>query len=284
MLFACAALTLSDAGSKLLTGDYPLGQIVFVRCAVLLAMLLALAGLTAGGLRTLRPTRWRPQALRAALFILATFLYLGSLSILPLPVVAAVNFLSPLFVAVLAPWLLGEATSPRVWFAVACGLAGVMLVLAVPASIWRWAALLPVAAALAGALRDMSTRRVATQESTLSVVFTTTAAASVVSLLTLPWGWRMPPPLDLALFIAVGVGQGVAYYAQVHAYRVGQAATVTAIKYSTLVWALIFGYWFWGDVPGATTLAGAAIVIASSALLLTSRKTDRTAPLRPPSA
>jgi len=267
MLLACFLLTASDAGSKLLTQGYPLGQIVFVRAVVLLVMLAPIAP-RYGGWSALRPQRARPHLVRALLFVAATFLYLWSLKLLPLPVVAAVVFISPLLVTVLAPWLLGESGSGRGWLAVVLGLAGALLVLKLPTSGWSAAAAVPLAAAAAGALRDLSTRAAAKTESSLSIVLTTTVATVIISAATLPFGWTWPSAADSLLMLAVGIGQGIAYVAQVRSYALTTAARATTLKYSTIIWAFLFGALVFGETPDAGTLAGVALVVASGLLLL----------------
>jgi len=262
MLLSCALLTLYDAGTKWLTTDYPVGEIMFIRSAVAV-VLIACVALRYGGAEALRIYDLKGQLVRASLFVLSSFLIVLSLKLLTLPVVTALTFAAPIFITALAGPLLGEHVGRRRWAAVCLGFVGVFLIVNPLEEEWRWTALVPLGTALVIGLRDVTTRQITARESTLSVLFMTALATAAAGLCTLPFGWTWPGLSDLALFILLGLAQGAAHYLQIDAFRMAEATVLAPFRYSMIVWSVLLGFVIWGDMPSLTMFAGVAIVAAS---------------------
>ena len=77
----------------------------------------------------------------------------------------------------------------------------------------------------------------------------------------------MPTPIDFALFFVLGLCGSVANLLLTQSYRLAQASLVTPIKYLSLVFAILFGYFIWSEIPKILTLLGAALVIISSLII-----------------
>jgi drug/metabolite transporter (DMT)-like permease len=259
MLLSCALLTLHDAGTKWLTADYPVGQIMFIRSAVAVLLIGAVAS-RSGGAKALRVRDFKGQLIRAALFMLSSFLIVISLKLMALPIVTAVIFVAPIFVTALAGPLLGEQVGWRRWSAVLLGFIGVFLIVDPLGETWRWTALIPLAAALATGLRDIVTRQITGRESTLSVLFMMALVTAVAGLFTMPLGWAWPSLPDLALFVALGLAQGAAHYLQIDAFRMAEATVLAPFRYSMLIWSVLLGFLIWGDTLSLGASVGVAIV------------------------
>lgn len=262
MLVGCACLTLNDAAMKWLIADYPVGEMLFFRGAVVaLVVGLALWRLAgAGGFRVANP---RGQGLRAGLMVAGSFLFIGGLKFLPLADAIAIAFAGPLFTTALAVPLLGERVGWRRWLAVGLGFGGVLLMTRPSGEVIQWAVLLPLAACLTGSLRDIVTRRLTATESTLATLFYTTSAVALAGLVTLPWGWQLPEPSHLALILASATLMAAAHYLQIEAFRCAEAATIVPFRYSSLIWALTLGYLVWAELPTPTVALGALIIVAA---------------------
>jgi drug/metabolite transporter (DMT)-like permease len=261
MLGSCALLALGDTIAKWLSAAYPVGEIIFIRGLVIIVLLLVISGKRA--ISEIQPRHPLAQAWRAFLFVAATFLTIWSLKLLPLPMVSAIGFTSPLIVMALAPSLLGEAVGLQRWIATSVGFAGVLLIVNPLGAEWQWYLLLPLCAACASALRDIATRQIASRESGVSVVFIAVAATLIGAAFTIPFGWVVPAMGDTVLFLAIGLAHGTAYLMQVRAFRLSEAQLLMPFKYSLLLWSIVFAFAVWGYLPTLSMLLGAAIVMGS---------------------
>ncbi len=275
MLAGGALLTVNDAVLKWLSADFPVGQILFMR-GIFVFLPIGFLVWRAGGLRALRVGNAGGHMLRAGLVVCGTFLFITGLSYLPLADAIAITFAGPLFITALAPALLGEHVGWRRWSAVLIGFLGVMVMVRPTGAAIQWVALFPLAASLAGALRDIVTRRIAMGETSVSLLVTTTSAVVLGGLATAPLGWSPIAALDLGLFAFAGVVLGSAHFMLIEAFRFAEASAVSPFKYSNLIWAMIFGFAIWGHVPDAWTLGGSALVIGGGLYIL-HRETRRRA-------
>ena len=263
MLAGCLLITLNDAATKWLTGGYPVTEIIFL-CGVLsMLMIVAIVG-GQQQVATLLPHNLRFQIYRAGLFVMTVALFTIGLKLLPLPVVTAISFASPIIMTVLAGPLLGERAGWQLWLAVFAGFAGVVLIIDPGTDSWGWAALVPLGCALSSALRDITTRQLTAHESTQSILFVTAVVTTLAGLVLAPFGgWLAPTLQDWALFAFVGASQLAGHYFLVQAFRLAPAVVLAPFKYSMIVWALVLGFVVWGEVPSAAMSAGAVIVIGS---------------------
>ena len=257
-----ALLTCNDAVMKGLTADYPVGEILSLRAFAILIPTIFLAW-KGGGVDTLRIYNVQGQAIRAILVVGTAAFFLTGLSLLPLADAIALSFAGPLFTVVLAGLFLGEQVGWRRWLAVSGGFAGVVIMLQPGTDTLRLAAFIPLCAAVFGSLRDIVTRRISTSESSVAILFYSSFAVALAGFLTLPFGWQWITAIDLMLVIFAGILQGSAHYLYIEAYRLAQAGLVSPYKYSQLIWALIFGYFFWNYVPNVWVLLGSILVVGS---------------------
>ena len=273
-----ALLTTNDAVLKWLTGDYPVGQIMFVR-GMFVFLPIALLVWRAGGIDALRINSIRGQSLRAVFAFTSGFLFITGLAFLPLADAIAITFAGPLFITALAPTLLGEHVGWRRWSAVLIGFAGVMVMIRPGAGAVQWAALLPLAASLSGAFRDLTTRRMAATETSISIMGFTNAAVVLAGLSTWPFGWVPLVPGDVGLMALSGMLVGGAHFLLIERYRWAEAALVAPFKYTNMIWAVAFGFAVWGDLPDTWTVIGVAVVIGSGLFIVrreaTRKKTRR---------
>lgn len=267
LLLGVILLVLNDALIKSLTLGYPVGQLLFLRGMFVLPWVLMLA-YRAGGLRALRVINVRGQAWRGACVIAGSFLFVSGLRHLPLADAIAISFTGPLFITAMAPYALGEQVGWRRRGAVLAGFLGVLIMARPGGEALQWAVLLPLGAALCGGVRDLITRRIARSETTVSMLFVTTTVVMLAGLATVPLGWAPLIAADLWTFAASGVLVAGAHYLMIEAFRHGEAALVAPFKYTTMVWAVLFGYLFFGELPDTWTIAGAAVVLLAGLYIL----------------
>ncbi len=113
----------------------------------------------------------------------------------------------------------------------------------------------------------ISIRQLSSTEPVWLISLFFSAAITIAGLLTLPFGWIMPSFYDLTLLSMIGFFGGVANLWLSQSYKFSEVSLVTPLKYLALVFAIVFGYLIWGEVPSGKTLIGAILVIASSIII-----------------
>ncbi len=267
MLVGVALLSLNDALIKTLASNYPAGQLLFIRGLFVFPWIILVA-FRQGGLHRLRVKSIKGQALRGACVICSAFLFVNGLVYLPLADAIAITFTGPLFITAMAPLVLGEHVGWRRWLAVLAGFAGILFMVRPDGEVVQWAVLLPLGAALFGGTRDLITRRISQTENTVAVLFVTTAFVMLAGLVTAPFGWVPLQAQSLWTFAASGVLIAGAHYLMIEAFRQGEAALVAPFKYTSMIWAVLFGFLIFGDLPDGWTLFGAGLVILAGLYIL----------------
>lgn len=267
MTIGAALLTANDALIKWLTGGYPVGQIMFMR-GVFVMIPISIFVWRAGGIATLATRNVKEHAARALLVICGTFLFVNGLRFLPLAEAISIAFAGPLFVTALASPLLGEYVGWRRWMAVLAGFVGVLIIFQPGGAVFQLAALFTLGASFTGALRDILTRKMSANESSEALLTYTSIGVMLGGLVTSPFGWQPIAGRDWLVFAFLGVLIGGAHYLMIETFRCAEVALVAPFKYSTVLWATIFGFLLFGDVPELTTVIGGAVVIASGIYIL----------------
>ncbi|MSO93008.1 MAG: DMT family transporter [Rhodospirillales bacterium] len=269
MMLAVFIYVLSDALIKHLTESYPLIQVLWARFvfhAAFVALLVRHRLIAA--LKSRRPGM---QLARAALQFTAALLFVVGLSTLPLADVNALYFAGPLIVTALSVPLLGEHVGLRRWIAVGVGFAGVLAIVRPGAGVVDPVALLILAAAVAFALYQITTRIVGRVDSTMTSLAVIGLFGSCVTSAIVPFVWQSPDLGGWVLMVTVGITAGMSHFAQIRALETAPAAVVVPFTYTSLVWATLFGFLGWGHFPDAWTIAG-AVVIAGAGLYIFHRE------------
>jgi drug/metabolite transporter (DMT)-like permease len=203
------------------------------------------------------------QALRAILATVTTFLFFLSLQYLPLGEAVALVFTAPIFLTVLAGPVLGEKVGPRRWFAVAVGFVGVLTILRPGSDVFSPYALLPVSAALTFSFTMLLGRKLALTDNSTSIVFYTSVGGVLASTVLVPMDWITPTLDHFPWLLLIGILGGVGQLLIVQAFRYAEASMLAPFEYTCIVWAILFGYLIWSELPDQWTVVGASIVIAS---------------------
>lgn len=264
MVAAMAGFALEDMFVKLAARDMPVGQILTIMGAIGAPVFALIARLQ--GARLITPALWsRPVLLRNGGELVGTFGYISAVALTPLATASAILQALPLVVTMGAALFLGAKVGWRRWSAILVGFLGVLIVLRPGAGDFEPASLLAVLGVAGLALRDLATRTVPRETS--SMVLSAYGFA-----MTVPLGLAMlalgPAPVAVgtqgALWLAGALAMGLGgYWAIVEAMRLGEIAVVTPFRYSRLLFALILGALVFAEYPDAWTLTGAALIIAS---------------------
>lgn len=260
-------ITFNDALMKLVVDEHPIGQAIFVR-GIFTLVPIGLLLHRAGGLRVLRVHSWRLQFWCAALLVGPLFLFVYSISKLPLSVATIISFTNPLFVTLLAPWVLSERVDIRRLGAVVVGFAGVICIVQPGGASFELIALGPLTVALLTAVRELVLRVALARDTSESMLLISTVSVTLIALATWPLGWPALSAVDFVLLAGAALGFGFGIYASTEALRFADASLLSTFKYTGVVWALILAFLFWGDIPGPLMLLGAALITVSGLYVL----------------
>jgi drug/metabolite transporter (DMT)-like permease len=264
-LFLLAGVCLSslDATGKYLVRDHALLIVVWARYAGQMLVTTPFAWQRAGPgfWRTRHPTL---QLLRSASLLAATICFFAGLRYLPLAEGSSVAFLTPIFVVVLSGPLLGEQPTRARWIAVLTGFIGTVILVRPGSAIFHPATVLMGIAALCNALYLLTTRKLL-GENAYTTLFYSALVGAVGLSLVLPFyvGGAMPTWREVVLFLLLGLFAGLGHWLVISAYLLAPASLLTPFAYLQLVWATLYGFAIFGQLPDRWSALGMAIIVAS---------------------
>ena len=276
-LISVAMFIIMSSLIKATSADIPPGEAVFFRSFFALPVIfiwLWLWGDLRSGLRVISPMGhfWRGFAGTAAMGLFFT-----GLGLLPLPEVTAISYAAPLLTVVFAAMFLGETVRAFRLAAVAIGLVGVIIILSPRLTVMSGpeaevatalGAILVFTGALFSALAQVYLRKLAPTEEISAIVFYFTITSTFLSLLSLPFGWVVPTPLQAVLLILAGLLGGLGQIFLTSSYRFAEASVVAPFDYASILGALIIGYFIFDEVPGTIMMLGASLVICAGILII----------------
>ena len=261
MLLTMLIFASINALAKQLTLTYPVPQVVWARYAFHMLLLLVLLR---GRLpRMLASRRLGLQLTRSLLMMITTGLFFTGVRFIPLADAAAIMFVAPILVTVLSVPLLGEPVGRRRWAAVLVGFAGALIIIRPGAGVMHTAALLPFFAACLHALYQIFTRKVSADDPPLTSLVYTALIGGLVSSAVAPFFWIPPDAMGWTLMILLGLLGGGGHFALIKSFQAAPAATVTPYGYTILLWATIYGFVLFADLPDIWTVVGALVIVLS---------------------
>ena len=259
------------------SSEVPPGEAVFFRslfAVPVIVVWLAARGLLRTGLRVKNPMG---HVWRGFIGSMAMGMSFAGLAILPLSEVKAIQYAMPIFVVILAAFMLGERIRLVRITAVVMGMIGVLIILWPRLTAFTsgdvdarlaFGAVIVLTGSLCAAFAQIFVRRLVETEETSAIVFYFSLTASCLSLLTAPFGWVWPSAGVAAALIAAGFFGGVGQILLTTAYRYGDASIVAPFEYASILFAVGIGLVWFDEVPTTDMLFGAAIVIAAGVLII----------------
>jgi len=260
------------------TGTLPAGELVFFRCCfAILPVLVWLAWRRQ--IRTALHTK-NPMGHVVRALVGASSMGLGffALTRLPLPESTAIGYASPLLIVMFSAVLLKEKVHIFRWTAVVVGLIGVVIVLWPRLTLFSGGqplgdseavgAVAAFCGAILTAFAMMQVRKLVQTERTEAIVVYFFVCASVLSLVTIPFGWVMPTPQQAALLVGAGFAGGIGQLLMTSCYRYADMSVIAPFEYVSLILTIIIGFVVFADVPTVTMLVGALIIVGSGIVVI----------------
>jgi drug/metabolite transporter (DMT)-like permease len=261
MLAGIFFFAVNDALGKWLVATFSVGQLLLVRSAAALVILAPF--IKREGWRAFaQAPRPMMQLLRAVFATFEVACFYRALADMSLADVMTFYLAGPIYVTAVSPLLLGEHVGWRRWVAVVAGFVGVMIALRPTSGALSPAALIAIAGSLSFSIFMVCTRLVR-GTSGIVLVTTQTFAALVFGAIAAPLTWVTPSAFDGALLALLGAVAMIAYVCINRSLSIAPASVVVPYQYTTIFWAVLLGWIFFGDIPSAPMLAGAGIIIAA---------------------
>lgn len=270
-IIAMFLFSLMFAGVKWVGPTIPVGEIVFFR-AFLGMLIIALAAVLTRGPSMLATNRIGTHATRSLLGVCAMFCNFLAVTFLPLADATAIAFAAPMFTVILAALVLGERVHFFRWSAVLLGFVGILVIMGAEGPDQGGGNLIGAALALCGAGLSATAmivlRRMSAHEHSEAIAFYFMLTSALAGLATIFWGWKIPVGTEIFALVSMGVFGGVGQLFLSFSYRYGEASVLAPFDYTMMIWAAIFGYVLFGDIPAAQVLIGASLVVAAGLLIL----------------
>ena len=246
--------------------NYPLGQVIFFRG--FFGLVLYYFVIPKERLKDFYVTK-RPMLHFSRCFfgLMALLSIFTALRNLPLATVVSISFAAPIFTTIFSIFFLSEKVGYFRWLAVIVGFVGIIIISEPGLSSLNAYYIFPVIFVLGMSYVAISIRQLSSTEPVWLISLYFSAAITLAGLFTIPYGWLMPNLKDLILLSFIGIFGGVANLWLSQSYKFSEVSLVTPLKYLALVFAIIFGYLIWDEIPTIKTLVGATLVIVSSIII-----------------
>jgi len=269
-LFLLAGLCFStlDATAKWLVRDHTLFVVVWARYLGQMVVVTPIAW-HRGGPGFWKTRHLRMQLARSLCLVVATVCFFGALRFLPLAGASAVTFLAPMIAILLSMPVLGEKPTRARWTAAVVGFAGILILVRPGSAMFHPATALLVVAAASNALYQLLTRRLPNDSSYTTLFYSALVGTAGLSL-ALPIA-ELPHEVawsDGFFLLLLGVLAGVGHWLLIKAYLAAPASLVAPFTYLQMIWATIYGYAIFGQLPDELSAIGMAVIVASGAGLV----------------
>ncbi len=250
---------LNDAMGKWLVASFSVGQVVLIRS---IGAFIVLGPMIAGqdAKNLLHVDRPELQLMRVVMATLDTVLFYAAVVYLPLADVMSFYMAGPIYVAALSHLLLGEKVGWRRWIAILLGFCGVLIMLNPSSAAVSLPSLFALIGSIAFGFAIILGRRLRGTSDTTLVTWQTLGSLVVGAAMAIG-DWVQPSILDWGAMLLLGVVSCAAHLMITRALKLAPASTLAPLHYSLLLWAVVFGFVFFGDVPSARILIGSCIIV-----------------------
>ena len=246
--------------------DYPIGQVLFFRgfFGIVFYFFVIPKNRLHDFYITKRAGLHFLRCFSGLIALVAIFIALRSL---PLATVVSISFAAPIFTTIFSIFLLSEKVGIYRWLAVIIGFIGILIITEPGITNLNIYYIFPIIFCLGLSYVAITIRQLSTSEPVWLISFYFSLSITLLSFFTIPQGWIMPDLKDFMILSMIGIFGGVANLWLSQSYKYSEVSLVTPLKYLALVFAIIFGYFIWNEIPTIKTLIGALLVIVSTMII-----------------
>ena len=265
MFISVCAFSLMDVIVKW-SDDYPVGQVLFFRgfFGIIPILFLIPKDRYVDFYKTTRPMLHLKRCLAGLIALVAIFIALRNL---PLATVVSISFAAPIFTTIFSIFMLNEKVGFYRWLAVIVGFVGIVIISEPGFSSLNFYYIYPIIFCLGLSYVAIAIRKLSSTEPVWLISFFFSFSIMILSFFSFYQNWILPNFIDLFLLAMIGILGGLANLWLSQSYKFSEVSLVTPLKYLALIFAIIFGYFIWDEIPTLKTLLGAALVILSSFII-----------------
>ena len=265
MFISVCAFSLMDVIVKW-SDAYPVGQVLFFRgfCGIIPILFLIPKDRYLDFYKTTRPMLHFKRCLAGLIALVSIFIALRNL---PLATVVSISFAAPIFITIFSIFLLNEKVGLYRWLAVLVGFLGIIFITEPGFSSLNLYYFYPIIFCLGLSYVAIAIRKLSSTEPAWLISFFFSFSIMLLSFLSFYQNWILPSLIDLFLLSMVGILGGLANLWLSQSYKYSEVSLVSPLKYLALVFAIIFGYFIWNEIPTSKTLLGSSLVILSSFII-----------------
>lgn len=267
MALSMFLLSVGDVVVRFLGQTVPVGQLIAIRGMILIVILILMMRVMRDPIRLpLLANRW--AIIRGLAETLSTYCFFISIQLIPIAVSTTVVFIFPVIITLVSIPLFGERVGVIRLGAVVMGFVGVVIVASPSGDGFNTAMIYPIVTAISLVVRDLATRKIDANVSSVSVILTTAVVTTLGGLASLPWGWtRIGTELYGVFVIAAGL-VACSFIAYVMAIRRGELSVIAPTQYMVILWATIWGALIWDEIPGIQAAIGGVLIILAGLVIL----------------
>lgn len=260
-------LSVGDVTVRYIGQSVPAGQLIALRGVILIIILLFMMRVMRDHLRFDHIcSRW--AIIRGMAETISTYCFFISIQIIPIAVSTTIVFIFPVLLTLVSIPLFGEKVGGFRLGAVAIGFLGVVVIAAPSGDAFNLAMIYPFITAIGLVVRDLATRRIDDNISSVSIILTTAIVTSIGGFLSMPWGWVPVETTLYPVFVVAASLVAFSFIAYVMAIRLGELSVIAPTQYMVILWATVWGAIFWDEIPETRAWLGGALIITAGLVIL----------------
>ena len=266
-IIAYFSFSILDAVQKTAVIHYSIFQLLFIKYTFVLLLSMTEAK-RANNTNFYRSKNLKLQIIRSLLSILESGFFVLSFKYLSLANAHSIGALAPIIIVALSVFILNERVSIKTWIAIFIGFIGVLIIIRPASDVFSVNSFIPLLAAFFLGLYQVATKKITKYDAPeVSLFYSSLVGIIITSIMAFNF-WQ---PIDfnsLYFFIPIGLFFSLGIYFQILALKNARASIIQPFHYTLIFWAIIFGFFFYDDVPDLFTIIGAIIITTSGIFVI----------------
>ena len=266
-IFAYFSFSILDALQKTAVIHYSIFQLLFIKYTFVLLLSLIEAK-RAKNNNFYRSNNLKLQIIRSLLSILESGFFVLSFKHLSLANAHSIGALAPIIIVVLSVFILNEKVSMKTWIAIFAGFIGVLIIIRPASDVFSINSFIPLLAAFFLGLYQIATKKTTEYDAPeVSLFYSSLVGIIITSIMAFNF-WQPINFNSIFLFVPIGLFFSLGIYFQLIALKNARASIIQPFHYTLIFWAIIFGFFFYDDIPDLFTIVGAIIITTSGIFVI----------------